>query len=304
LIPFPQLAPSREPSHPSPAGRAQWSPHSLQVAILLNGPEQDMVLCVLDPAHGKPVELLFAADVGIGTLVPADWIAPGSIHPVPRLLFHIGLGLKIRICSSPPSLIIGHHQFYGSFFPSWVSALFQYFRRHFPPQFSMDVTLVTTAFMTRRSLTFLGPLPPHPLYNRLSARFTTLPTPLSSPSSTCASHPTLSSSCFLLHPFISLWASRLLQSPPREVLDPLRLRRVNAPSPLNGNTERCSRMVPVRSGPRASRKFLSMVRWLLPHPFSRLTCEPLQGSANTGNLHGPRTREAAADGGTNSSSTT
>ena len=75
-----------------------------------------MVLWVLDPAlltHGKPVELLFAADVEIGTLVPADWIAPGSIHPVPRLIFRIGLGLKIRICNIAP-------------FPNyWISPIFR-----------------------------------------------------------------------------------------------------------------------------------------------------------------------------------
>jgi hypothetical protein len=39
-------------------------------------------------------------------------------------------------------------------------------------------------------------------------------------------------------------------------------------------------------------------------PLSRLTSPSFQACGNTGNLHGPRIREAAADGGTNSSSTT
>jgi len=150
--------------------------------------------------------------------------------------------------------------------------------------------------MTRRPLSLLGPAPP--LYNRLSAPFTTLPPPLVPILNLrVSSHP------LLLHPSLSPWPSLPLQDVP----DPPRLPRVNPlkrPSPPNANTERCSRMVPVKSGLRASKKFSSMVRSSPPLPLSHLTCPLFQDCGNTGNLPGPRTPEAAADGATNSSSTT
>ena len=154
--------------------------------------------------------------------------------------------------------------------------------------------------MTRRPA-LIGQRPPLVyLYNRLSARFTILLPPLVPIFNLrVSSHPLL----LLLHPLQSRWASL----PPQDVPDPPRLRRVKRvkrPSPLNGNTERCSRMAPAKSGLRASRKFSSMVRSSLPLPLSHLTCGLFQDCGNIGNLPGPRTRGAAADGATSSSSTT
>ena len=54
--------------------------------------------------------------------------------------------------------------------------------------------------------------------------------------------------------FLSQWLSLLLQSLPQEAQDLLPLPLDKAPLPLNANTERCSRMVPVKSGPRASKR--------------------------------------------------
>jgi TEA/ATTS domain len=125
--------------------------------------------------------------------------------------------------------------------------------------------------MTRRPLALLGPRPPHLLYNRLSARFTILLPPLVPILNLrVSSHP------LLPHPLLSVWPSPPLQDVP----DPPRLRRVNRvkrPSPLNGNTERCSRMVPVKSGLRASKKLSSMVRRSPPLPLSHLTCVAVSG---------------------------
>lgn len=102
------------------------------------------------------------------------------------------------------------------------------FSASFPAQVGRYSTLVT-AFMTRRSTSPPRSTTPHPLYNRLSARFTTLLPPLEIPPSAYASHPTPSSSRFLLHHFLPPWPSLLLQSPPREVLDLPPLRQVKGP---------------------------------------------------------------------------
>ena len=72
--PVPQLATSREPSHPGPSPAEHREPPPPPITSsghetpLLKGPKQDMMLWVLDPAlltYGKHVELLFA---GIGNL--------------------------------------------------------------------------------------------------------------------------------------------------------------------------------------------------------------------------------------------
>jgi len=124
---------------------------------------------------------------------------------------------------------------------------------------------------------------PLPLYNHSSVPFPILLPPL-----VPIQNISLSS---LFHPFLSAWVTLLPDPPP--------LRPVKRPSPLNENTERCSKMVPVKSGLRASKKFSSMVQSLLLIPLTHLTCPLFQACGNTGNLHGPPIPGAAADGGTN-----
>jgi hypothetical protein len=174
------------------------------------------------------------ADVVTGTLVPRGRREDESAEfPAPVLCAKYGE----RICGSQTNITEPTYH-------TWPSTSL----------FTLSGVICSdfvTAFMTRRPLAILGPRPPLVyLYSRLSVPFMTLLPPLLPVSS---HHP------LLLHPFLLAWHTLPLQDVP----DPPPLRPVNPvkrTSPLKGNTERCSRMVPAKSGLRASRKFSSMVR--------------------------------------------
>ena len=61
------------------------------------------------------------------------------------------------------------------------------------------------------------------------------------------------------------WQCLHHQSPPGEIQGLLHLPLARGPSLLSGNIEKCSKTVPVRYGPRVSRKFSSTVRRSLHH---------------------------------------
>ena len=248
--------------------------------------------------HGKACGA--SQTFGTGTLVPIGWRGDESAgiyrFPVPVLSTKFGR----EICGSEASLIIEPTKISEPTYHSWLSALsLSLFSASFVLQFRrIDEPLLVTAFMTRRPLSLLGPPPPSPhlLYNRLSARFIILlPPRVPILNLHVSSHP--------LHPSLSPWLSLPLQDVP-DPPPPPPVNPVKRHSPLNANTERCSRMAPVKSGLRASRKFSSMVRSSLPLPLPHLTCPMFQACGNTGNHPGLRTRAAAADGATSSSSTT
>ena len=154
-------------------------------------------------------------------------------------------------------------------------------------------------------------LPPPPLYSCLSVPFATF-LPLLSLLIPALVQCLSSHSYIPSYPYRLLlqWVSLLLQSLPLEVQDLPRLPLDKALLPLNANTERCSRMAPVKCGPRTLKRFSYKVRAVIAPPCTLsavliFTCHhPFQAFGSTGNLHGPPIRVAAADGATNSSSTT
>lgn len=116
--------------------------------------------------------------------------------------------------------------------------------------------------MDSHSLALLGPISPSPLYICPSVPFFTFYPPSPHP---CASY-------IPSYPYRLLlqWVFLPLQSLPQEVQDLPPLPLDKALLPLNANTERCSRMAPVKSGPRTSKRFSYKVRAVIASPLYSL----------------------------------
>ena len=144
LIHFPQLAPSREPSYPSPAGRARVNPPSLEVggqeSPLLDGPEQDM-----DTLRSR-----FCSSQNLWSFLIRRW----NWHPRSSRVDSAGINqLPVPVFCSILVLVQDTDLNIAPFPNYWTCPLFRilfpfsgfclsfcYFRRHFPLR--LDVTVL------------------------------------------------------------------------------------------------------------------------------------------------------------------